>query len=61
MNAAHGDPPHAGRHPGGGSPQLARNADHEANPLYPVPVLMDAQELQALYRLVMPKTEDNYQ
>lgn len=40
-------------------PKLARNADHEANPLYPVPVLMDAQELQALYRLVMPKTEEN--
>ena len=39
-------------------PMLARNADHEGNPLYPVPVLMDANELQALYRLVMPKTED---
>ncbi|WP_294498990.1 iron-containing alcohol dehydrogenase [uncultured Gemmiger sp.] len=39
-------------------PMLARNADHEGNPLYPVPVLMDAQELQALYRLVMPKTEE---
>ena len=39
-------------------PRLARNADHEGNPLYPVPVLMDAHELQALYRLVMPKTEE---
>ena len=40
-------------------PALARHADHEGNPLYPVPVLMDANELQALYRLVMPKTEEN--
>ena len=40
-------------------PRLARYADKEANPLYPVPVLMDANELQALYRLVMPKTEEN--
>ncbi len=39
-------------------PKLARQADHEGNPLYPVPVLMDAEELQALYRLVMPKREE---
>ncbi len=31
-------------------PQLARYADHEANPLYPVPVLWDAKELEAIYR-----------
>lgn len=30
-------------------PKLARYADKEANPLYPVPVLMDAQELAGLY------------
>ena len=35
-------------------PELARTADHEANPLYPVPVLMDAKELQKLYRQVLP-------
>ncbi len=31
-------------------PQLARYADHEANPLYPVPVLWDAAELETIYR-----------
>ena len=30
-------------------PELARHADREANPLYPVPVLMNAKELEALY------------
>ena len=35
-------------------PELARTADHEANPLYPVPVLMDARQLEQLYRLVLP-------
>lgn len=28
---------------------LAKTADHEANPLYPVPVLYDAKELEELY------------
>jgi alcohol dehydrogenase class IV len=31
-------------------PKLARYADKEANPLYPVPVLMNAKELEAFYR-----------
>ena len=30
-------------------PALARRADREANPLYPVPVLMDAKELEQIY------------
>lgn len=30
-------------------PRLARYADREANPLYPVPVLMDAGELEKFY------------
>ena len=30
-------------------PELARHADEEANPLYPVPVLMDALALEKLY------------
>lgn len=30
-------------------PELARHADKEANPLYPVPVLMDAKQLESLY------------
>lgn len=33
-------------------PKLARYADREANPLYPVPVLMDAKELEAFYYLL---------
>lgn len=32
--------------------KLAHYADREANPLYPVPVLMDASELERLYLLV---------
>lgn len=31
-------------------PTLARYADHEANPLYPVPVLWNAKELETIYR-----------
>ena len=34
-------------------PKLARYADREANPLYPVPVLMDARELEGFYYQVM--------
>lgn len=30
-------------------PKLAKLADHEANPLYPVPKLMDAKELEQFY------------
>lgn len=30
-------------------PQMARHADKEANPLYPVPVLMNADQLEKLY------------
>lgn len=30
-------------------PELARHADKEANPLYPVPVLMNAAQLRAIY------------
>ena len=35
-------------------PELAHYADKEANPLYPVPVLMDASELETLYYRLMP-------
>lgn len=34
-------------------PKLAHYADKEANPLYPVPVLMDASELEKFYRILM--------
>lgn len=37
-------------------PKLAHYADKEANPLYPVPVLMDAKELEKFYEILM---EDN--
>ena len=36
-------------------PELARRADKEANPLYPVPVLWDAKELEHFYYDVMEK------
>lgn len=34
-------------------PRLAKLADKEANPLYPVPVLMDAKKLEKFYYMVM--------
>jgi len=33
-------------------PVMARHADREANPVYPVPVLMDAKQLEKLYEIV---------
>lgn len=33
-------------------PAMARHAHHEANPLYPVPRLMDAKELEQFYNMV---------
>lgn len=33
-------------------PKLAAYADHEANPLYPVPVLWDIEQLKQMYELV---------
>ncbi len=35
-------------------PELASLAAKEANPLYPVPQLMDAKELEVIYRELMP-------
>lgn len=34
-------------------PQMARRAARECNPLYPVPVLMDARELEKIYEELM--------
>ena len=34
-------------------PELARRADKEANPLYPVPILWNAKELEQFYFDVM--------
>ncbi|MGN0161670.1 MAG: iron-containing alcohol dehydrogenase [Lachnospiraceae bacterium] len=39
-------------------PKLSKYADKEANPLYPVPVLMDAEELSVFYRLLMGEKVD---
>ena len=38
-------------------PMLAKYADRESNPLYPVPRLMDAAELEKLYYDVMEETK----
>ena len=37
-------------------PIMAQHADKEANPLYPVPVLMDRKELEKIYLAVRGKT-----
>ena len=37
-------------------PKLAHYADKEANPLYPVPVLMDAAKLESFYSILMTET-----
>ncbi|MGN0374769.1 MAG: alcohol dehydrogenase, partial [Butyrivibrio sp.] len=37
----------------GDIPRLAKYAEKEANPLYPVPVLMTARELEQFYYKVM--------
>jgi len=39
----------------GDIPKLARYADREANPLYPVPRLMDASELAQFYEMILEK------
>lgn len=36
-------------------PTLAKHAAAEGNPLYPVPVLMDAKELEGMYEKIMEK------
>ena len=40
------------------SPKLAHYADKEANPLYPVPKLMDASELEKFYYILMSLTSE---
>ena len=37
-------------------PKLSHYADKEANPLYPVPKLMDASELEKFYYMLMSLT-----
>ena len=38
-------------------PKLAHYADKEANPLYPVPKLMDASELEKFYYMLIPESD----
>lgn len=38
-------------------PKLARYADKEANPLYPVPILWDDKQLALMYHLVQENKE----
>ncbi len=38
-------------------PAMALHADKEANPLYPVPMLMNARELEQIYHLVKGETD----
>ena len=38
-------------------PKLSHYADKEANPLYPVPVLMNAKELEKFYYMLMPEED----
>ncbi|MBO5256378.1 MAG: alcohol dehydrogenase, partial [Clostridia bacterium] len=40
-------------------PTMARHADREANPLYPVPKLMDARELEIFYYTVADWSKHN--
>ena len=40
-------------------PKLSHYADKEANPLYPVPVLMDAHELEKFYYILMDKKQED--
>ena len=40
-------------------PKLAHYADKEANPLYPVPVLMNASEREPFYYMLMKGEDEN--
>ena len=57
MNAALHIPTHLAGIRRADIPRMARHADREANPLYPVPKLMDAQELQRFYERVAEQAE----
>lgn len=58
MNRAFGIPEHLDCIREADIPAMARHADAEANPLYPVPKLMDAAELAVLYHKVSGKEEE---
>lgn len=41
-------------------PTMARHADREGNPLYPVPVLMDRRELEKIYHILRTRKESGH-
>ena len=57
MNAAMNIPEKLPRIKAADIPKMAKHADKEANPLYPVPKLMDAGELEQFYYDVMEETK----
>lgn len=52
MNASMGIPNHIEGIQDEDIPKMAKHADKESNPLYPVPKLMNAKELEEIYRIV---------
>ena len=52
MNRRMGIPEHISGIKADDIPAMAKHADREGNPLYPVPVLMDAAELERFYHIV---------
>ena len=58
-NAALGIPSHLGFIRDKDIPVMAARADAESNPLYPVPVLWDAADLERIYRVVQGPSATN--
>ena len=54
MNRFYGIPDHIDAIREEHIPRMARYAAKEANPVYPVPVLWTAEDLEEVYRRVMP-------
>lgn len=52
LNRAMGIPEHLDVIQNEDIPTLAKSASKEANPLYPVPKILNAKELETLYRIV---------
>ena len=58
MNRRMGIPEHISGIKKADIPAMAKHADREGNPLYPVPVLMDAGELERFYHIVSEGSND---
>lgn len=59
LNAAMDIPEHLDSIREADIPIMAKQAATESNPLYPVPKLMDAQELRQIYRVVMERNDED--